>query len=258
MSELEAVEVGGVLSVTLARPAKRNALTTQMVRALRTVLDEAGRSRSVRTVLLRAQGAAFCAGRDLSDAVAGEDAAAILHEEINPLIESLSKVPQPTIAAVGGAAMGVGLGLALACDLVMASPSAAFASPFARLGGILDSGGHWLLARRIGGSRTFRLIATAEQIGGEDAYDWGLADLLVPDEELDTRARALAEVLANGPQDALREEKRLLAAAMTSTLAQTLALEATAQGWAAGTADYREGIAAFKEKRRPAFRLERP
>ncbi|MGT2428674.1 enoyl-CoA hydratase/isomerase family protein [Cupriavidus basilensis] len=189
MNELEVVEANGVLSITLARPAKRNALTTQMVRALRTVLEEASRSRAVRTLLLCAEGAAFCAGRDLSDAVAGEDAAAILHEEINPLIESLSKVPQPTIAAVGGAAMGVGLGLALACDLVMASPSAAFASPFARLGGILDSGGHWLLARRIGGSRTFRMIATAEQIGGEDAYDWGMADLLVPDEELDTRAR---------------------------------------------------------------------
>ena len=141
--------------------------------------------------------------------MAGEDAAAILHEEINPLIESLSKVPQPTIAAVGGAAMGVGLGLALACDLVMASPSAAFASPFARLGGILDSGGHWLLARRIGGSRTFRLIATAEQIGGEDAYDWGWPICSCPTRN-SIRARALAEVLANGPQDALRERSGCL------------------------------------------------
>ncbi len=243
---------GGVLEVRLNRPDKLNSVTSAMVTTLGVAVSEVARDSANRCLLLTASGRGFCAGRDLSDAVPGEDAEAILGN-LNRVVASLYECPIPTVVAVNGAAMGFGLGLALACDVVFAGQAAKFAIPFARLGAALDSGGHYLLRRRLTEGKILQMIYSAEPVGGGAAAAMGLADVCCTDADLQGSAMAFAMACAAGPSLAFQKQKALLRAADAMSLGEVLAAEAKLQGELAKTADYREGVSAFLAKRKPNF-----
>ncbi len=245
---------GDVAELVLNRPERRNALDQPAVAAIKGALDDLEKS-PPRALLLRGEGKGFCAGRDLSDAEPlTEDAEAILLE-MNPMISRLAGLRCPTVAAVQGAALGLGLGLALACDLLVVGEGAKIGSPFAAIGAVLDSGAHHFLCSRIGPTRTLELVYTGRFLSGAEAVEWGIANSVHPDDELLDAARSLAGRIAAGPTSAFLASKDLVAriAAEGLPLDEVLAAEASAQGAAARTSDYGEGITAFQEKRKPTF-----
>ena len=245
----------GVAEVTLDRPEKLNAFDDAMVGAFQGALDQA-EGAGVRALVLRGEGKGFCAGRDLGDAKPGdEDGGAVLADLYNPLFSRLAGFPAPTFAAVHGAALGVGLGLALACDVVYAAADAKIGSPFARIGAVLDSGGHHYFVRRLGAHRALELIYTGRLLSGEEAAQWGLLNAAVPAADLLETVRNLARQVAAGPTAAFRLSKEIVSRIETDGLglAAVLDLEAAAQSAASRTADYVEGIGAFQEKRTPEF-----
>ena len=245
---------GDVAELVLNRPERRNALDEPARAALRSALDELEKN-PPRALLLRGEGKGFCAGRDLSDAEPlTEDAEAILRE-MNPLITRLTGLRCPTVAAVQGAALGFGLGLALACDLLLVGEGAKIGSPFAAIGAVLDSGSHLFLCSRIGPARTLELVYTGRFLSGAEAVEWGIANQVHPDDELLGAARALVAAIAAGPTQTFLLSKDLVAriASEGLSLDDVLAAEAAAQGAAARTHDYGEGITAFQEKRKPTF-----
>ncbi|HVA81957.1 MAG TPA: enoyl-CoA hydratase-related protein [Candidatus Binataceae bacterium] len=246
---------GAMAEIVLSRPDKLNAVNDAMAAELSEVFDRAERV-GVRAMLLSGAGAGFCAGRDLADADPGnEDAEAILEGVFNPLIKRLALFPAPTFAAVHGACLGVGLGLALACDVVYAADDAKIGSPFARIGAVLDSGGHSFLVARLGSHRALELIYTGRLLSGAEAAAMGLVNASMPKENLLERARAVATQVANGPTAAFVESKRLIRRIDEEALGlrAVLKCEARAQGAAGRTADYKEGISAFQQKRAPKF-----
>jgi 2-(1,2-epoxy-1,2-dihydrophenyl)acetyl-CoA isomerase len=243
-----------VAELVLNRPERRNALDQPAVAAFYDALDELEKN-VPRALLLRGEGKGFCAGRDLTDAQPlTEDAKAIL-EGLNPMFSRLATLQCPTVAAVQGAALGVGLGLALACDLLVVGEGAKIGSPFAAIGAVLDSGAHYHLCARIGPARTLELIYTGRFLSGAEAVEWGIANAVHPDDELLGAARALAATIAAGPTSAFLLSKNIVrqVAAGGVPLDDVLAAEAAAQGAAARTQDYGEGITAFQEKRKPTF-----
>lgn len=244
----------GVLELRLDRPERMNAVTPEMTAALGRAVARASEDPDVRCVLLSAAGRAFCAGRDLESASPGEDAERILSDEMNPVIAALYALAKPTVAAVNGAAMGFGLGLALACDVVLAGRAARFGVPFAKLGAALDCGGHWLLSQRLPPGRVLEMIYSAAPVGGEMAVEIGLAERCWPDESLLDEARRFARLCADGPSEAFHRQKRLLRSVAGRSLSDVLADEARLQGELALTADYSEGVEAFRQRRAPVFR----
>jgi enoyl-CoA hydratase/carnithine racemase len=247
---------GRVAEVVLDRPDVLNSLDDAMVAEFHTVLDTALDDAAARCVVVRGEGRGFSAGRDLSTAEPlTEDAAAILGEVFNPLIARIAELPVPTIAAVHGACLGVGFGIAMACDLVYCAAKTKIGSPFANIGAVLDSGGHAALVGRVGPHRALELIYTGRLIDGNEAASMGLVNGVVPDGELLDRVRAIADSIAAGPTGTFVMSKRLVRRIVDEHLSLTdvLAAEATAQGDAAGTPDYVEGMTAFVEKRPPNF-----
>jgi len=244
----------GVAELVLNRPERRNALDEPARSRLASMLDELEKD-PPRALLVRGEGKGFCAGRDLSDAEPfTEDGEAIL-AAMNPTIARLHGLPCPTVAAVQGAALGLGLGLALACDLLLVGEGARIGSPFAAIGAVLDSGSHLFLCNRIGPSRTLELVYTGRFLSGAEAVEWGIANAVHPDDELLGAARALVASIAAGPTRAFLLSKDLVGriAGAGMDLDEVLAAEAAAQGAAARTQDYGEGMSAFLEKRKPTF-----
>jgi 2-(1,2-epoxy-1,2-dihydrophenyl)acetyl-CoA isomerase len=241
--------------IVLNRPDKLNAVNEAMAAEFGAVLDRVERE-GARAVLLRGEGAGFCAGRDLADADPGnEDAEAILENIFNPVIKRVASFPAPTFAAVHGACLGVGLGMALACDVVYIADDAKIGSPFARIGAVLDSGGHSFFASRIGSHRALELIYTGRLLSGGEAAAWGLVNQSMPRDKLLEHARTVAALVAKGPTAAFMESKRLMRRIDEEALGlfAVLRCEAQAQGAAGKTADYKEGIGAFQQKRSPKF-----
>jgi enoyl-CoA hydratase/carnithine racemase len=247
------VRVGDSAELVLDRPDVLNSFDASMVADFHHALDEAA---GARAVVVRGEGRAFSAGRDLSDAEPlTEDAEAILRDVFNPMIARLAHLPVPTIAAVHGACLGVGFGVAMACDMAICARRTRIGSPFANIGAVLDSGGHAALVQRIGPHRALELVYTGRLLDGEEAAAIGLVNACVDDDVLLDHVRELAERIAAGPTASFARSKlivrRLLDEAVP--LDDVLATEAAAQGESAGTPDYVEGMTAFLEKRPPRF-----
>jgi 2-(1,2-epoxy-1,2-dihydrophenyl)acetyl-CoA isomerase len=246
---------GGLAEIVLNRPEKLNALNSAMVGELNECLDRAA-SQGVRAMLLRGEGPAFSAGRDLADADPGnEDAEAIIETTINPLIKRIVAFPTPTFAAVHGACLGAGLGLALGCDVVYIADDAKIGSPFARIGAVLDSGGHSFFVSRLGTHRALELIYTGRFLSGVEAAALGLVNQSMPRDSLLAHTRRIAAQVAQGPTAAFMQSKRMVRRIDEEALGlfAVLKCEAQAQGAAGRTADYKEGISAFQQKRTPKF-----
>ena len=248
----------GVQTITLNRPERLNAFNVEMHQLLRAALTQADDDDAVRAVLLTGAGRGFCAGQDLSERDVGGDAAIDLSVTIgthyNPLVRRLRALPKPIVCAVNGVAAGAGANVALACDIVLAARSASFIQAFAKIGLVPDSGGTWLLPRLAGRARAMGLALLGDRLGAEDAASWGLVWKAVDDDRLMAEAGALARSLAAGPTRAYGLIKRALDASETSTLDAQLDLERDLQREAGFSADYREGVAAFLGKRKPAFK----
>ncbi len=247
---------GGTAEVVLDRPARLNTLDPHALDALRVAFGELAATEGLRGVLLRGEGRAFCAGRDISGVdPTTDDAEAFLRDLVHPVLAAIRAVPVPVVAAVQGAALGIGLGLLGAADVVYAARGAKVGSPFARIGAVLDSGGHALLVDRLGPHRAMDLIVTGELLDGEEAARVGLVSRVLPDDELLPRCRELLATLAAGPTRSFVESKRIVAALRERRGLDDALLdaEARAQGAAAGTRDYAEGFTAFQGKRPPTF-----
>ncbi len=245
----------GVACVTLNAPERLNALRPDDLRALDhayAAAEEAG----VRALLLRGEGRAFCAGRDIAgvDPVT-DDVSGYLDGLLTPLLRRMAGFPAPTFAAGQGACLGVGLGLLLATDVVYLAENAKVGSPFAALGAVLDSGGHWLLVSRLGPHRALDLVYSGRLLSGTEAVAGGLFSRALPAEELDAAVTAAATAAAAGPTRALLASKRIVAGLRDGSLGlwESMAEENAAQAELRDTADYREGFAAFGEKRAPRF-----
>lgn len=250
---------GAVATVTLNRPDKLNSFTTQMHAELKDALRQvAAADAGVRCLLITGAGRGFCAGQDLSDrAVApGDDTPDLgesLEKRYNPLIRSIAALEMPVLCAVNGVAAGAGANLALACDIVLAARSASFIQAFCKIGLVPDSGGTYMLPRLVGPARAMGLAMLGDKLSAEQAQAWGLIWRCVDDAALAEEARTLAAHLAAQPTKGLAYIKRAIRASSANTLDAQLDLERDLQRLAGRTADYREGVVAFLEKRQPTF-----
>lgn len=249
---------GYAAEIALNRPAALNAMTDEMVAQLHEALDRTV-SDGARALLVRAEGRGFCAGRDITGAEPGvEDGGQVLLETFNPLMRKVAALSFPTIAAVQGACLGTGLGLALACDVILAADNAKFGSPFGKIGAVLDSGGHKAFVERMGPAVSLDLIYSGRFLSGAEAAALGLVSRCVPADELLQTAREYAAAVAKGPVRAFAESKALVRAVgdQPTSLKRVLELEAAAQTRASRTKDYVEGFNAFLQRREPNFRGE--
>jgi len=248
----------GVLGITLNRPDKLNAFNPEMHQLLRKALERALDEDAVRAVLLTGAGRAFCAGQDLSERKVAADApidlSVSLGSHYNPLVRRLRELPKPVVCAVNGVAAGAGANIALACDLVVAARSASFVQSFARLGLVPDSGGTWLLPRLAGAARAMSLALLGEPLSAERAEHWGLIWKVVDDDKLGPESLDVARTLAAGPTKGYGLVKKALRASWGNSLDAQLDLERDLQREAGLTQDYREGVSAFLQKRKPEYK----
>lgn len=251
----------GVATLTLNRPDRLNSFTDAMHAEVRAALDaiRAGRADgTVRAMVLTGAGRGFCAGQDLSDrSVSAGDAApdlgASVEKNYKPLVMALRELDMPVIAAVNGVAAGAGANLALACDLVFAARSASFIQAFCKLGLIPDTGGTWILPRLLGPARAMGLAMLGDKLPAEQAEAWGLIWKCVDDADLMPTVSALARQMAAGPTFGFAQTKKAIWASSTQDFATQLDMERDMMRACGQSDDYREGVAAFMEKRAPRF-----
>jgi enoyl-CoA hydratase len=240
---------GAVLRIRLDRPEKLNAVDTPMLDELSAHIRGAETDESVRAVLLSGAGRGFCSGGDLTgvDTVGAVDAA-------NRLVRAITSLPKPVVAGVHGGAVGFGCALALSCDLVVAAPSAHFQLAFARVGLMPDGGASALLPGLIGRARTARMAMMAERVSAATAFEWGMISHLTGEDDYQSVLNDVLRSVSGGPTLAFGWTKRALAAATLTELGPVQAIEAKGQLALIDTADFREGVRAFRERRDPEFR----
>jgi 2-(1,2-epoxy-1,2-dihydrophenyl)acetyl-CoA isomerase len=251
----------GIALLTLNRPDKLNSFTQAMHLEVRSALDAVQADAGVRVLVLTGAGRGFCAGQDLGDRAVepgakGVDLGDSVEKYYAPLIHTLRTLPMPVICAVNGVAAGAGANIALACDIVLAAKSASFVEAFCRLGLIPDSGGTWHLPRLIGHARATGLAMLGEKLSAEKAEQWGLIWKCVPDEALFDDSMKMAEHFAVAPTKGLAFTKKALQASWHNSLADQLKLEGEMMRELGYSHDYREGVAAFIEKRPACFKGE--
>jgi len=241
---------GDVAEIVLDAPSKLNALDLAGVEELDAAFREAA---GARALVLRGEGRAFCAGRDISGVDPATDDVPGYLGMVEALMRRISGFAAPTFAAVQGACLGVGIGLAIATDVVYVADDAKIGSPFAGLGAVLDSGGHALLFERLGAHRAFDLIYTGELMSGADAVAAGLFSRSMPAAELLEFTRERAARAAAGPTEAFLASKRVIARLRDARLWDAVHAETHEQDALRHTHDYVEGFASFREKRKPDF-----
>ena len=254
MGDTILLERGPVTRITLNRPDRLNSFTAAMHAELREALENLGESR---VVVLTGAGRGFCAGQDLNDrnVAPGEqvDLGETVERDWNPLVRTLASLPQPVIARVNGVAAGAGANIALACDIVIAAKSAKFIQSFSAIGLIPDSGGSWHLPRLAGQARAMGLALTGEPLSADKAAEWGMIWKAVEYDMLDAEVDTLAEKLTSLPPLGLAATKQLIRTAWGRSLDEELDLQAAEMRRLGFTEDYREGVAAFLEKRSANF-----
>jgi 2-(1,2-epoxy-1,2-dihydrophenyl)acetyl-CoA isomerase len=244
---------GGVLTITLNRPDKLNAFDGEMQRRFRAGLKEAS-DPEVRAVVLTGAGRGFCVGQDLNEfRDAAGDIATRLRTTYNENVLALRALEKPVIAAVNGAAAGAGMSLACACDVRLASEDASFVPAFIGIGLVPDTGGTWFVTQLLGYARAFEWLTSGRNLSAAEAREWGVVNEVVPADGLAARVAEVAGRYAAAPTRGIGMTKRLLDRATRSRLEEQLEWEAQLQAAAAASEDFREGVAAFLEKREPRF-----
>jgi 2-(1,2-epoxy-1,2-dihydrophenyl)acetyl-CoA isomerase len=253
VAEVETAQDAGVLTITLNRPDVLNAFNTEMHRGLAAALRDA-QADDVRAVVLTGAGRGFCVGQDLTEfRESPGDIGERLRQNYHPNVLAIRALEKPVIAAVNGAAAGAGLSIACACDLRIAADSASFVPAFIGIGLIPDSGGSYFIRRLVGTARAFEWMTSNRKLSAAEAHAWGLVNEVVDEEQLMSRVAEVASTYAALPTRGIAMTKRLFDHAEHATLEEQLELEAELQTAATQTDDFREGVAAFLEKRQPRF-----
>ena len=248
-------KIGNVGKVQLYRPDKFNSFIRPMSLELQQVLDQCANDDEVRCILLTAEGKAFCAGQDLSEAIDpnGPGIETIVREHYNPIIEKLRTIEKPIVCGVNGVAAGAGASIALACDIICASSNASFTQAFSKIGLIPDSGGTFILPRLVGYHRAAALMFLSEKISAQEAKELGLVWKVFEESTFQNDVLKLATELSQMATRGIGLTKKLLNAGITNSLQEQLDLEAKLQVEAASSHDHKEGVKSFLEKRLPVF-----
>ncbi|MEL7001627.1 MAG: enoyl-CoA hydratase-related protein [Bacteroidota bacterium] len=245
----------GVATVTLNRPEVYNALNDEITFELQDVFKKIAKDDAVRVVVLTGEGKAFCSGQDLKASSGQEKRSFIdsLHKRYNPIIRAMRNLPKPIIGRLNGVAAGAGCSIALACDLIVAAEEAIMTEVFVNIGLVLDSGSTYFLPRLVGSSKAFELSTMGSRIKGKEALELGLVNKVVPMDQLDEAVKSYTDYYANAPTKAIGLMKSMLNKSGNSSLNDILDYEAYCQEIAGSSEDYKEGVAAFLEKRKPNF-----
>lgn len=256
---IEFTQQNEIATIRLNRPDKMNSFNVAMHEELSEALTEVRNNKQLRCLIITAKGKAFSSGQDLYDRYemvnSGEDfdLGSSLRDYYNPLIEAIMNLPIPVIAAVNGLAAGAGIGLALACDIVVASKSAKFVFAFSKVGLVPDSACGWSLTRAVGAARARALILLGKTISATSAQEMGMIWQCVEDDQLETEIKAITEEIIQKPASGLNLSKQSLLQATENNLIEQLNLEAELQSFAGRNSDYSEAVRAFVEKRNPNF-----
>ncbi|NOX62041.1 MAG: 2-(1,2-epoxy-1,2-dihydrophenyl)acetyl-CoA isomerase [Chloroflexi bacterium] len=246
----------GVATIALNRPERLNALTGQMTKEFLDALKRCTRDAGVRCVVITGRGRGFCAGQDLAEFQAVKPPFSVaehLRRGFNRVVLGLRGLEKPVVGKINGVAAGAGLGLALACDIRLASDQARFTAAFIGIGLAPDTGVSWLLHQLVGPAKAFEILTTGVKVDANEALRLGLVNRVVPADELDAAAAQLAAQYAQAPTRGIGLTKRVLNRVAAMSLAEALEYEAQIQDIAIRTKDHREGVAAFLEKRAPRF-----
>ena len=246
----------GVATITLNRPDVYNALNNEITFELQAALKSAKRDSEVRVVVLTGEGKAFCSGQDLKASAAEPDRSFSdsIHKRYNPIVRGIREMPKPVICRLNGVAAGAGCSFALACDLIVASEDAKLIEVFINIGLVLDSGSSYFLPRLVGSAKAFELATMGTRVSGKEAEAMGLVAKAVPHDQLDEAVKAYTDYYANAPTKAIGLMKKMLNKSQTSSMSEMLNYEAYCQDIAGATNDYKEGVNAFLEKRKPNFK----
>lgn len=257
MSEIVKYEKKGAVAViTLNRPDAMNAFTTELSNDLQLALERAAGDDAVRVIVLTGEGRCFSAGADLKSGFEGRSVFGKLHYEYRPVLSAIATMSKPVIAAVPGSAAGIGLSLALHCDLLIMADNAFLLSPFTSISLVPDGGLNWLLVRQLGYRRAFQLSIESERLPADRCLELGLANRIVPADDLQSAALDWAKALANRAPRSLEATKKVMRHAIDNDWASTFNMEADWQQALAGSEDNTEGVNAFFEKREPNFKGE--
>ncbi len=259
MNEFEFIKlekVNGIATITLNRPEVYNAFNDGLTYDLQNAFKLIKKDDEVRVVVITGEGKAFCSGQDLKAASADPDRSFSdsLHKRYNPVIRAIRNLEKPVICRLNGVAAGAGCSLALACDLIIAAENAMLIEVFVNIGLVMDSGSSYFLPRVVGSAKAFELATMGTRLSAKEALGLGIVNRAVPMEELDAAVKVYTDYYANAPTKAIGMMKRMLNKSQNATLEEMLEYEAWCQDIAGGTYDYKEGTAAFLEKRKPNFR----
>ncbi len=245
----------GIATITLNRPEVYNAFNDGMSYELQDALKQAAKDDLVRVLVITGEGKAFCSGQDLKASSQQEKRSFIdsLHKRYNPIIRAMRSMPKPIIARLNGVAAGAGCSLALACDIVVAAEEAMLVEVFVNIGLVLDSGSSYFLPRLIGSAKAFEMSTMGTKVKGKEAFEMGLVNKVVPLSELDDAVKTYTDYYANAPTKAIGMMKKMLNKSGNSSLDDMLDYEAYCQEIAGSSADYKEGVNAFLEKRKAQF-----